>query len=460
MQKREIDAEHPLIKKKIEASLKTSIKEGSISIGYSSFGTSYLSPYALALNATSSQIGILDAIANLLPSLVQLKASRLLERFSRKKLVIFSTLIVALLMIPIALLSILFLRGYPNAVWILIGLIGLLYSVSAVAGVAWFSWMGSLVPEESRGRYFSKRNRITGFFGLIFMIIAALILDQSKQAGIIFFGFGVLFSLAFMFRAIGSLLFKFQYEPHLKIHKGDYFSLWQFLKNGRDTPFGRFTIYTGLFRIATNIAGPFFTVYMLRNLGFSYIWFMIIIVSTTIFEILFYPLMGKLSDRFGNICLLRLCTPLIALTPLLWILSTNPYYLLIAPQMISAIGWAGFNIATNNYIYDSVRSEKRAYGLTYFNLINGVGLAMGAGLGSLIALLNIGFMNVILFIFLVSSIARFLIYFALSGKLKEVRHVSHFSPQYLIKDFHPARGLIREVHQFNHLKERVVHYFL
>lgn len=441
-----LDEKHPIIERKIKTSLKTSIREGSFSMGMYGFGTSYLSPYALALNATSSQIGILDGIASLLPSLVQLKASRLLEHFSRKKLVIITVLIQALLFIPLALLGLLFVRGSTNVVWIMIGIVGLMYAVSAISGVAWFSWMGSLVPEHARGKYFSRRNRITGFFGLIFMIVAALILDKFKRSGVILLGFGVLFSLAFVFRSIALLMFSHQYEPHLKIRKRDYFSLWQFLKVGRNTPFGRFTICTGLLRIATNIAGPFFTVYMLRDLGLSYIWFMIIVVSGTAFELMFYPIMGKLSDKFGNICLLRIAMPIIALVPFLWVLSTNPFYLIFVAQFASGVGWAGYNLATNNYIYDAVSSEKRGYGLTYFNLISGVGLFIGAGIGSLIALMNISFMNTMLFIFVISSVARFVVYYFFSGILKEVRHVGHFSPQYLMKEFHPTRGFVREIH--------------
>ncbi len=441
-----INENHPIIQRKIKTSLKTSIREGSCSMGMYGFGTSYLSPFALALNATSGQIGILDGIANLLPSLVQLKAARLLEHFSRKKLVIITVLIQALLFIPLALLGFFFVKGSTEVVWMMICIVGLMYAVSAIAGVAWFSWMGSLVPEHARGKYFSKRNRITGFFGLVFMVVAALLLDNFKRSGTILFGFGLLFSLAFIFRMMAVYFFSHQYEPVLNIKKRDYFSLWQFLKEGRNTPFGRFTICTGLLRIATNIAGPFFTVYMLRNLGLSYVWFMIIVVSETAFQLILYPLMGKLSDKFGNICLLRISMPLIAIVPFLWVLSSNPLYLIFVAQSVSAFGWAGYGIATNNYIYDAVSNEKRGYGLTYFNLINGIGLFIGAGIGSLLTLFNFSFMNVILFIFVVSSVARFVVYYLFSGVLKEVRHVSHFSSQYLIKEFHPTRGLVREIH--------------
>ena len=80
-----VGVEHPIIQKKINESLELSVREGSMASVSSSLGLSYLSPFALLLNATAAQMGVLFAIIGLLPSVVQLKASILLKKFSRKK---------------------------------------------------------------------------------------------------------------------------------------------------------------------------------------------------------------------------------------------------------------------------------------------------------------------------------------------------------------------------------------
>ena len=84
---------HPIIQKKINKSLKSSIREGSFASISASFGLSYFSPFALALNATTVQMGILYAIISLLPGIVQLKASTLIEKFSRKRIILSATMI-------------------------------------------------------------------------------------------------------------------------------------------------------------------------------------------------------------------------------------------------------------------------------------------------------------------------------------------------------------------------------
>ncbi len=458
-----LSQKHPIIAAKINKSLDGSITEGNYASAMGGFGISYFSPFALALNATSSQIGILNSVMGLLPSVAQLKASRLIEKYSRKKIVIISTFLQALMFIPIIFSAYLFTQGYVYTIWFLIGSIGLFYIFGGVAHPAWFSWMGSLVPKDSRGKYFSKRNRITGFFGLATIVIGALILDKFESLGLVLIGFGVLFALAMLCRTIATALFFRHYEPRLKVHKKDYFSFWDFLKKGRGTPFGRFTFFTSAMRVATNIAGPFFAVYMLKSiadggLGLSYVWFMGIIVSGSVFQLFFYPAWGKFSDRFGNIQVLRISCIAIALVPFLWLISKNPIYLITVPQIISGFGWAGFFLATNNYVYDSVREEKQGLGISYFNLLNGIGLFVGAGIGAVVVSLNIPFMNALLFVFLISSGARLLVCAAAARSLREVRHVSHFSKQYMIREFNPATGMVREIHRLNHLKAKIEHY--
>lgn len=468
-----VRVDHPIVQKKIEDSLKLSLREGAVASVPLGIGKSYLSPFALALNATSSQVGILHAVINLLPSLVQLKASELIGKFSRKKISLWCIMAQALLWIPIILTGILFYIGVPYMIWVLIALAGFLYAFNAINNPVRFSWMGSLVPEEKRGKYFARRNRIIEFFGLITMVIGAIILDSVKGVGVsagnvlgyTLLGFGILFALAMSTRLWSWALLKRQYEPRLKIRKKDGFSFWQFLKMAPSTPFGRFTLFRGIFSITIGIAGPFWAVYMLKDLGFSYIWFMGITVSGIVFQLIFLPLLGKVSDRFGNVNLMRICSWLIAMTPLWWVGSIFIYndlglrlYLLLVPSIVGGFAWAGYNLAVNNYAYDAISQRKRGYGVSYMNLLVGVGTFIGAGIGSLVAWTGVSFMSTMIFIFLISGVGRFLVAIFGIKYLKEVRHVKKFSSYYLIREFRPMQGIVREVHYLGHLAEKVEHY--
>ena len=57
-----VSIDHPIVQNKINKSLKLSVREGSLASVSNGFGLSYLSPFALLLNATASQMGILFEI--------------------------------------------------------------------------------------------------------------------------------------------------------------------------------------------------------------------------------------------------------------------------------------------------------------------------------------------------------------------------------------------------------------
>ncbi len=470
---RSVKEDHPFVQEKIEKSLKLSIKEGSSSAVSFGFGLSYFSAFALAMEATASQIGILHAVVGLLPSIIQLKGSQLIGKFSRKRIVLWGVLSQVLIMIPMILSGILFLMGVPYVVWAFIVCVGIYYSASGIDHPAWFSWMGSLVPEENRGKYFSKRNKVAGLFSILTLISGALILDNARKIGgnygealgFTIMAFGLLFLLSSIARFYAWTLFVRQYEPKLTVRKKDGFSFWEFLKMAPDNPFGRFAIFRGFISISIGLAAPFWTVYMLRDLGFSYIWFIAITVSATLFQLAFFPLLGKYSDRFGNVKLMKTCSGLLFFLPLLWVASAfigNPLivklYLIFIPQMLAGFVFAGYNLATSNYVYDAVSKEKWGIGNAYMNLMVGVGTFIGAAIGSLIVWIGVPFMNTILFVFLVSAIARFFVVSFGTKYLKEVREVKRCPSGYIMTQIDPTEGLTREFHRLGHIVEKVDHY--
>ncbi len=439
------------VKEKIEKekTMKISIKEASAASVMSGLGNSYITPYALALNANNAQIGFLTSFVSLVSPFSQAFGSKLMEKISRKKIIVNFILLQALMWIPIIMLSLFFWRRIFTSYLPIILIV--FYSIYAIFGSiatpSWFSLMGDIIPEKIRGRYFAKRNRIAGAVALISMIIGAFILDSFKTRGLILVGFSVIFLLAFIFRIISVNLLKKHHDIKLKLQKGYFFSLWQFVKKAPSNNFGKFVIYVSLMNLATAIASPFFTVYMLKDLGFSYITFMLISISASISSIIFMPILGKFSDRYGNRELLKLGSILIPMLPILWLFSSSPYYLAFVPQIIGGFGWAAFNLAAGNFIYDSVTPQRRGLCVAYFNIFNGVGIFIGASLGGLLAqYLTIAFMNKLLFIFLISGFFRFVVVSIILHKIKEVR--TNVKPKTFLlyfKEIVPVKGMFYEI---------------
>jgi MFS family permease len=413
-----------------ENAKKLSIKEGCAYGLMDGFGLRYITPYALALGLNNFYVGLLSSVPNLTGNLSQLYSLRLMEKNPRKKIVFWSVFLQALSWLLLISLGIAyFIFNISSAV--ISPLLILFYTVlvlcGAFAGPSWNSWMKDLVDKNS-GHYFGRRNKICGFVALISMLIAAAILHYFEKQNL-FVGFIILFSTAFFGRSLSAYLFTKKYEPKLKHEDGYYFSFFQFLKLMAKNNFGRFVIFAALVNFATLIASPFFAVYMLKELNFNYISFILVTISSSFASLIFMPLWGKFADKYGNLKAIRICSFLTIFVPFLWVASLlihNSIYIIIYLMIVecfSGFSWAGYNLSVSNFIYDAVSRQRMALCSAYFNILNSIGIFFGAVIGGTIASSGIYLFSLkpIILAFILSGLIRLIVYFALSFRIKEVR---------------------------------------
>lgn len=454
-----IKKDSPRVEKLKKTARYQSIKEGIFCSARNSFGEYYVSPFAIAINASNSVVALLTSVMGLLGPLSMTFGSRLIERFSRKKIIRKSVLFEALMWIPMIAIAILYSAGIiVNALPLALLLAFAMYTIlSNVAHPAWFSWIGDIVEEKHRGMWFSKRSLITGFISIILAITASFFLDFLKKNELTMWGFVILFLLALIARLISWQIFKKQYEPKIKLKKGYYFSFWDFIIKAPKTNFGRFTIFRAMLGFSAAICSPLIAVYLLRNLGFSYTNYMIIILGGTLASLVVMELWGKFADEYGNYRTVVLASIFIPIEAVLWVLHPNILYILLVPSIISATAWAGINLAAGNFIYDNVSQEKRGLAVSYFNMVWGIGVFLGAGLGAiLIKFLNVSFIAPITAIFFISAIARAITAIWWLPKIKEIKKTGKFSSKRAFKNllFKEAKPIIsHEIHEIISIKK-------
>jgi MFS family permease len=435
------------------------IKEGIFASARNSFGTNFISPFAIAINTSNSLVALLSAVSGLLGPLSQTFGSRLIEKYSRKKIVLKAIFLESLTWLPLIAISVLFYKGIlTNTLPILLLLFFSLYIISTNFGhPAWFSWIGDVVNKKFRGRWFSKRNLIVGFVSVILTISASFFLDYTKKNNWIMFGFITLFSLALLSRLTCWRILKKPYEPEIKLRKGYYFSFWDFIIKAPKNNFGKFSLFRAILSFSTSISAPLLVIYLLRNLEFSYAIYMIIILAGTLFSLTVLNLWGKFSDKYGNYRILCITSILIPTIPILWILSPSPIYLILMPSLINGVSWAGFNLASSNFIYDNVSTQKRGVAISYYNMLNGIGVFLGAGLGALlIKILATSYIEPILLIFLIGGVARMIVVFIFLPKIKEIRKTKKLTGSKTFKNiiFKEARlALSEEAHEIMSIKK-------
>ncbi|MCL6500766.1 MAG: MFS transporter [Candidatus Pacearchaeota archaeon] len=421
-------------KKLIEKTKTLSIKEGSAYSVSEGLGIRYITPFALKLGATNAHIGLLTSLPSLLGNFSQLFTTKLMEKTSRKKIVVSCAMMQAIMWLLVIMVGVLyFVFGINSTITpaFLIVVYTLLVLFGAFLTPAWNSWMKDIVSTGS-GKYFGNRNRIVGFVALVSMLAGIFILDYLAKTKV-FLGFVILFTLAFIARAISAFLLSKKYEPKITYEKGYYFSFWQFIRYIPKSNFGKFTVLVALMQLATAIASPFFAVYMLKDLGFSYLQWIIVTIASSLASLLLMPLWGKFADRYGNIKVINMTSFLVAVVPLLWFVSifvSKSFLLsyLVFVEIFSGMVWAGFNLSSSNFIYDAVTRQRMALCVAYSNLLNGAGVFVGATLGGFVSSMSFELAGIppILLIFLMSSIARLTVAITMTPKVKEVRDIEKF----------------------------------
>lgn len=415
------------MEKIIKQSMRYSLWDGifaSIMIGCSE---TFIVPYALAMKAGPALIGMLAALPQLAGALLQAGAATLAEWIgSRRTLVASAVFVHALIWIPIIAIPYVFSSHGPAC---LVVLYTALVAIGLLSFPPWASLMADHVPETERGKVFGMRNRIFGITNISSMLLAGLVLHYFKNyLNEPITGFTIIFSVALMARLASAYFLTRMYEPPLEIKPEHRFTILAFIKRINRSNFGRFVIFVALINFGTFISAPFFAVYMLNELHFSYLTYTLITMTATLTIFSMMRLWGSHADHVGNRRILRLCSYFIPLNPILWLFSHNVAYF-IAIQFFGGFFWSGFNLSAINFMYDAVTPEKRTRCIAYYNVINGIAIFSGALCGAyLVKVLPPISGSRLLSLFLLSGIVRFAVLPILSTvrEVRQVKHVSNF----------------------------------
>jgi MFS family permease len=345
--------------------------------GESSFGL-----LGAFLKAPPEFFALLAGIPQLAAPVFQVLSANLLERFPhRKRIVLGSVLGHVAALAPIALLALL----PPGwlAYGLLLGAIALYYVSGHFGQPAWTSMMSDIVPSSRRGVIFAQFGRIGAALTLVSMLATAGVLawaERHDPANKAWYFCGI-FVFAASSRFICFLCITRMQEPHYEPRPERAFTFWQFIRRARESNFVKFVLFAALMNGTANIAGPFFLPYCRYDLQMQDWQWIVINGSATAATILALPLWGRFADRFGNKRTITYSSLIIALQPLWWLTSTD-FWILTAINLLSGVGWAGFNLACANYIMEACSPPVRARCVAYYTILLGAGVFSGSMFGA------------------------------------------------------------------------------
>jgi MFS family permease len=363
-----------------DRALRHSVRDGMAFSVAAGGGETYFSAFALFLRASAPQIALLTTLPPFIGSLAQLLSAWLGGRLSRKLLIMTGASFQALLWLPLLALPALFPQ---HAIALLLVLLTLFYAAANLSAPQWTSIMRDLVSDRRRGRYFGHRTRLTTLTSFAALVACGLLLHLLDRQNLTYAGFAAIFLIAFLARSVSVYHLAFLTEPPQASAPPDmHISHWWSAL--RESGALRFSLYMVSMNCAVAIASPLFAVYMLRDLHFTYLEFMSNTGMSVIVQFLTLTTWGRLADVYGNRPLLLASSIAIPLVPLLWLLSDNFWYLLVA-QGFSGLSWAGFSLCAGNLLFELVPRARRAAYVAFHNVAAAGGVFVGAMIGAFFA---------------------------------------------------------------------------
>lgn len=331
--------------------------EGVSTMGFGSIMSSgFIVAYALLLGANNLQIGILAALPFIVQPL-QLLQTPIVERLRRRKLLaVWAWAIGQFMWVPVALIPLALDVPGGLAVTVLLVLTGVRSLLSTTMVVNRDSWTRDLVPRSFLASFASRRLTYATIASIVIGLAGSLFIDFWQSQGLAgdeVLGYTIVIGLGAVFIAMASPVFMaLTPEPRMRADAGARVSPFKLLELPfQDVNYRRLMMFLFLRGFTTNLAAPFFAVYMLQRIGLplsAVIGFTILAQVATVF---FLRVWGPMADRLGCKAVLSVCGSLVSLVVLCWTFTTMPEKhaftlpMLAVLHVFYGIGLAGINVA-------------------------------------------------------------------------------------------------------------------
>lgn len=358
------------------------------------FGTlvtgTFIVGYIKLLGGSDLWIGLISALPSMF-GILQIPGAIIGRRYtSYKKFILTGAAPWRALYIPVAILPLLALP--PN-----LALTLLLICVSAAAACTLFvnptynEWISTMVPERSRGWYFSRRNMIATTVGGSVGIVGGLSLDAFRHAGQERIGLSVIFGIGVICAGISMSLFLRMKDGvrEAPVRESLIEGLRAVKRPFADREFRKVLVFISVFFVGQAFAGNLYTAYALESLKLSFTVIQMTGVMQALGMVAAFKLWGFLADKYGNKPMLMLSGLGIATNPIAWLLTVpgndvRNIAVLLPGHFFMGLFWSGVALCQFNILLATSREDDRANylaaGLTLQSVMAGVAPLVGAAL--------------------------------------------------------------------------------
>jgi MFS family permease len=247
-----------------------------------------------------------------------------------------------------------------------------------------------------RTRFFACRQRTSQICLLSGFVIGGLALQFGKWSGFELSVFLAIFLVAALCRVASGCFMARQSEPSRGQVGEEIFSLGQLFSKGNKTAGGSLVGYLLAMQVAVQISGPYFTPFMLKQEGWSYVTYMLLIGLSFLGKVLALPLWGRLGQRIGATRLMWVGGLIIVPISGFWLASdllseihwtvagvtiSAQLLCIAAIQLLSGVTWAAYELAMALLFLHGIPRKQRTSMLTLYHFGNAAAMVAGALIG-------------------------------------------------------------------------------
>ena len=355
---------------RLRGAIKISIVEGifaQIHSTMTAIGTVFITKFALMLNATPFQFGILSSIGQL-SQLFQPLASVITKNLdSRKKPTVNYALAGRFLTLLLPVIPFVFEGRAAITAFLSVCFISTV--LQAISGNMWIAWISDLVPLRFRGRFFSNRSVyltiaaiLTGYtFGFFLDLFDSADGSVAEKFKLNFdlsiylnkenlpYAYVIIFGTASAIGIYGLQLLKKQHERPKKVETERSAAL--LLSPFRDKNFHKLLLFGCWWMLAVGIGAPFWQPYMITGFKMSMIELQVYGTFSTAGSLLMLRPWGRFIDRFGNKPAMIIAIILGSINPAVWLFATaDNYWFLFIEAASAGIMWSGTGVIITNLV--------------------------------------------------------------------------------------------------------------
>lgn len=279
--------------------------------------------------------------------------------------------------------------------WLVLLAVAMYQAGGLAAGATWTTWIGQIVPERVRSRYFARRAwpchmgtlvAIVGGGLLLHSQVGSAALDRDAQGGEPIDGlawFGALFVMAMLARGVSAFFLSVKScteSPairHVHVHPAKFLGrLWS-------SPDGRLIATMMLMTGAANIANPFWPAFLKEQLDLSYAQVMMLMATNLTSKAFAQVMWGEVAARIGAWRVLLIGGAMVVPLTGLWMVPGG-FWWLMGVQVLAGSAWAAWELATLLLALRLVPERERTSLWAQFNLGNALLVAAGSSLGAVL----------------------------------------------------------------------------